>query len=141
MASVTQKCAYNSGSIRKNGTGWQLRYRKNGKTIYEQVRGTRKEADKVLRERLGKIESGNHVNKRKVTVGAYLAQWLPDFTDSKPLKPRTAQDYKQKIDCYTGPIADIPLQKLENSSLKALYNGMKARKLGNSTIATAYTVF
>ena len=66
---------------------------------HEQVRGTRKDADKVLRERLGKIESGNHVNKRKVTVGAYLAQWLPDFAESKPLKPRTAQDYKQKITC------------------------------------------
>jgi len=133
MASVTKR-AHNSGSIRKNGTGWQLRYRKNGKVIYEQVRGTRKDADKVLRERLGKIESGNHVNNRKVTVGAYLAQWLPDFAESKPLKPRTAQDYKQKINRYTGPISDIPLQKLENSSLKSLYNGMKAKKLGNSTI-------
>ena len=126
MAIVNQKRAYNSGSIRKNGKGWQLRYRKNGELIYEQVHGTRKQADRELRSRLGNIESGNHVSKRKLTVGIYLEQWLPGYSESKQLKPKTVQDYRQKIDCYTGPISDIPLQKLENDSLRSIYKGMKA---------------
>ena len=139
MGSVTKR-AYNSGSIRKNGKGWQLRYRKNGDLIYEQVHGTRKQADRELRSRLGNIESGNHVSKRKLTVGIYLEQWLPGYSESKQLKPKTVQDYRQKIDCYTGPISAIPLQKLENDSLRSIYKGMKARKLSNSTVDGVHRV-
>jgi hypothetical protein len=107
------KRAYNSGSIRKNGKGWQLRYRKNGELVYEQIHGTRKQADKELRDRLGKVESGNHVSKRKLTVGIYLAKWLQEYSESKPLRPKTAQGYKQLLDCYTEPLANIQIQKLD----------------------------
>ena len=140
MAIVTQKRAYNSGSIRKNGKGWQLRYRKNGELLYDQVHGTRKQADKELRDRLGKVESGNHVSKRKLTVGIYLAKWLQEYSESKPLRPKTAQGYKQLLDCYTEPLANIQIQKLDADALRAIYKDMKIRKLSNSTVDGLYRV-
>ena len=111
MANITKR-AYDSGSIRKKGRGWQIRYRKDGQRIYEQVNGTFKLAEKVLRERLVAIEKGEYVGKKKLTVGVYLQSWIETYATTN-CTAKTVQGYRQSINCYTGPIAGITLQKLD----------------------------
>jgi hypothetical protein len=44
--------------------------------ITETVRGTKKEAERVLRERLTAIENGDYVPKQKETVAQFMQRWL-----------------------------------------------------------------
>ena len=132
MAIVKQKRAYDSGSIRPQGRGWQIRYRKDGQRKYEQVNGTFKLAEKVLRERLVAIEKGEYVGKKKLTVGAYLQSWLETYAVTN-CTAKTVQGYKQSINCYTATIASITLQKLDATHIQPIYAGMIKRGLSNRT--------
>ena len=72
-----------NGSIRQRSKGtWQLRYdapaNGTGKRRYvsETVNGTKREAERTLRERLAAIENGGYVPRDKETVDAFLDRWL-----------------------------------------------------------------
>ena len=87
-----------NGSIRQRYKGtWQLRYEgpedATGKRsqVNETVQGTRKEADKVLRERLLAIETGNYVARSKETVGQFMtAKHVPrQFHGPRGDRPNT----------------------------------------------------
>ena len=132
MASVTKR-AYDSGSIRQKGRGWQIRYRKDGERKHEQVNGTFKQAEKVLRERLVAIEKGEYVGKKKLTVGVYLQSWIETYATTN-CTAKTVQGYRQSINCYTGPIAGITLQKLDATHIQPIYAGMIKRGLSNRTV-------
>jgi len=131
MANITKR-AYDSGSIRQKGRGWQIRYRKDGERKYEQVNGTFKQAEKVLRERLVAIETGEYVGKKKLTTSAYLQDWLETYAVTN-CTAKTVQGYKQSINCYTAAIASITLQKLDATHIQPIYAGMIKRGLSNRT--------
>ena len=131
MANITKR-AYDSGSIRQKGRGWQIRYRKDGQRKCEQVNGTFKLAEKVLRERLVAIEKGEYVGKKKLTVGVYLQSWLETYAVTN-CTAKTVQGYKQSINCYTATIASITLQKLDATHIQPIYAGMIKRGLSNRT--------
>ena len=132
MASVTKR-AYDSGSIRKKGRGWQIRYRKDGERKYEQVTGTFKQAEKVLRDRLVAIEKGEYVGKKKLTTNTYLHDWLETYAVTN-CTSKTVQGYRQSINCYTTTIAGITLQKLDATHIQPIYAGMIKRGLSNRTV-------
>jgi integrase len=132
MPNITKR-AYDSGSIRPKGRGWQIRYRKDGQRKYEQVTGTFKLAEKVLRERLVAIEKGEYVGKKKLTVGVYLQSWLETYATTN-CSAKTVQGYRQSINCYTEPIAGITLQKLDATHIQPIYAGMIKRGLSNRTV-------
>ena len=74
------------GSIRQRSRGtWQLRYdgppdtEGQRKQVSETVRGTRKEAERVLRERLTQAENGGLVAPSKETVEQYLNRWIESY--------------------------------------------------------------
>ena len=131
MANITKR-AYDSGSIRQKGRGWQIRYRKDGERKYEQVNGTFKQAEKVLRERLVAIEKGEYVGTKKLTTSAYLQDWLETYAVTN-CTAKTVQGYKQSINCYTAAIASITLQKLDATHIQPIYAGMIKRGLSNRT--------
>ena len=74
------------GSLEKRSKGsWRLRYDGptdvNGrrKQVTETVRGTRKEAEKVLGERVATAENGAYVPKAKDTVNSFLKKWIDTY--------------------------------------------------------------
>ena len=52
------------------------------------IHGSRRQADKALREKVGDVENGRYVPKVKQTVGEYLQEWL-DGTCATTLRQRT----------------------------------------------------
>ena len=102
-----------NGSISQRSKGtWQLRYDAppdgsgdltrhdeppggNGKRkqVNETVRGSRKEAEKVLRERLLAVESGNYVARNKETVGEFMESWLESYAAPRTT-PKTLMGYR-----------------------------------------------
>jgi integrase len=88
------------GSITQRSKGsWQLRFYgppdANGKQkqVNETVTGLRKDAERVLRERLTAIQNGGYVPKDKETVSQFLVRWLETYASTN-VTLRTLHGYK-----------------------------------------------
>jgi integrase len=129
------KRSYGSGNILERSPGvFLVRYRDNaGKRHNETVRGNRKKAEAVLTERRTSLETGSFSGKKKLTVGAYLQDWLETYAVTN-CTAKTVQGYKQSINCYTGPISGITLQKLDATHIQPIYAGMIKRGLSNRSV-------
>ena len=76
--------SYSSGSIRQNSANsFLVRYYNNaGKQVSETVRGNRKDAERVLRQRRVALETGDFIGRKKLTVNTYLQDWLDSYARS-----------------------------------------------------------
>jgi len=85
------------------------------------VKGTKKQAEKRLRELLTEHDQGMLIKPTKVTVGQYLDQWLQDSKGN--IAPNTAQTYAWFIDRHIKPVIGwIPLTTLRSEQLQKLYS-------------------
>lgn len=136
-----------NGSIRQRSRGtWQLRYDAppdaTGKRrfISETVKGSKKEAERVLRERLAAIENGGYVPKDKETVAEYLKRWMDTYAATNTTV-RTQHGYLGNIKRYIVPsIGDVALQGLTGRHIQMMYSGMLQRELSARTALHVHRV-
>ena len=136
-----------NGSIRQRSTGtWQLRYDAppdgTGKRrfISETFKGNKKDADRVLRERLAAIENGGYVGRDTETVGRFLTRWLETYAATNTTL-RTQEGYRGNIQRYIAPaIGSVELQKLTALHIQKMYAGLLERGLGNRTVLHVHRV-
>ena len=71
-----------NGSVRQRNKGsWEIRYglprdgEARRKFLSETVRGTKAEAQAVLRDRITALETGNYVEKDRETVAEFMTRW------------------------------------------------------------------
>lgn len=143
--------------IRQKSGSWRITVSlgKNPQTDkYEKYQetfcGTKREADKRLRELITQFEKGNIINPEKLTVGEWLDRWLGDAT--KSLVPKTVDGYRSIIENHLKPhLGNVPLSKLHPANLQAFYNLMlaegrrdnkksKGRKLSGTTVKNIHRV-
>ena len=137
-----------NGSIRKRGEkSWELtidlgkdsagkRRRK-----FVNVKGTKAEAQKKLRELLTTLDKGMSVDTSKATVAEFLEQWLTDYAETNTA-PRTVQGYRGVVRRYLVPsVGRIPLVKLTPQDVQSLYAGMLGKGLSAQTVVHAHRVF
>ena len=137
-----------NGSIRQRYKGtWQLRYEgpedATGKRsqVNETVQGTRKEADKVLRERLLAIETGNYVARSKETVGQFMTSWLEGYAASHTTL-RTLMGYRGNVTRYIAPhLGGVQMQTLSPRHIQNLHKWMLDKGLSNQSVVHAHRVF
>ena len=131
--------------IRRGKHSWRLKFdldRENGerRTRYLTVKGTRKEAEAELARHLSEAHRGILIDPSKVTVGAYLHQWLA----GRDLSPSSRQQYLDIIVRQVEPVlGQLVLQKLKPVDVKAWLSGLRRRdgsKLHPRTIHCAYRV-
>ena len=148
MTTTHIRRARGAGSIRQRTKGsWQVRYDgppdESGKPtkLSESVRGTRRDAERVLRERLGMVERGELVEKLETTVAAFLSQWLETYAASNTT-PRTQQGYKGSVARYILPaIGGVSLQGLRPQHIQKVYAQMLERGLSARTALHTHRVF
>lgn len=136
-----------NGSIRQRSKGtWQLRYdappAATGKRRFtsETVQGTKKEAERVLRERLAAIESGNYVARNRETVAQFMESWLSGYA-STHTSPRTLQGYRQKVRAYIIPrLGGVQLQTLTPRHVQDLHQWMLDKSLSHQTVTHTHRV-
>ena len=135
-----------AGSIRQRTEGsWQVRYDgppdESGKPtkVSETVRGSRRDAERVLRERLGAVERGELVEKSDETVAGFLRRWLETYASN--LEPRTQQGYRGNIERYVVPqVGGVKLQGLRPHHIQQVYACMLGRGLSHRTVVHAHRV-
>lgn len=91
---------------------------------------TRNEADELRQQALRDRRQGLLLVAGKVTVGAYLAEWLEMV---KPrLRPSTYRTYEGHVRLHITPeIGHVLLQKLEPWQVQAMLNNIRSSRPGN----------
>ena len=138
--------ARGAGSIRQRATGsWQVRYDgppdENGKPtkLSDTVRGSRRDAERVLRERLGTVESGAFVPKNIETVAEYRWRWMDTYAATNTTL-RTQQGYRVNIKRVAPMIGAIKLQGLQPVHIQKMYADLLERGLGAQTVLHTHRV-
>ena len=106
---------------------------------------TKKEAEAAYTEAAGRLLTNTYIEPSKVTVAAYLREWLDSTRAS--LRPSTWASYKRNVDTYILPrLGEVRLQQLACNQLDALYaellsaGGRDGRPLGPSTVRYVHRI-
>lgn len=134
------------GSLQQRSKGsWRIRYDGppdgNGKRkqVSETVQGTKTDAQRVLRERLGALETGTYVDNNKETVAQFLRRWL----DSHPkLRASSKQSYHYKIEsCVIPALGGLRLQKIRPGHIQKFYNDLLGQGFSPTTVHNVHAIF
>ncbi len=107
------------------------------------IRGTKRDADRTLREMLLALEKGTYVKPTRLTVGEWLIQWLETYAKVH-ITLRTQESYSSTVRGHLVPsLGSIPLtqlrpQHLENYYARALSLGRTDGKGGLSARSVLY---
>ena len=135
-----------TGTITRRGKkSWRIKYDmppgEDGvrRIAYVTVKGSEKDAQKMLRAKLSAIDDGVHVDPSKFTVGEYLDDWLKK---AAPLtaKARTLERYQEFVRLQIKPhLGDVKLQALRPKHMTDWHQALiDEGRLALSTIAAAH---
>ena len=122
-----------AGHVRQRGAGaWELKYdigrdplTGRRRVRYATVHGSKRDAQRELRERLGAVDKGQHADARKMTVGGWLSQWLVEARHN--VSPKTHERYSEIVTKHLVPaLGMIPLAKLAPAHVQSYYTGALA---------------
>jgi len=107
------------------------------------IRGSKRDAQRALREMLTAVEAGTYVKPSKLSLGEWLSQWLESYV-SIHTTPRTRESYRYIIKTHLLPaLGSIPLNQLRPQHLlncygRALVQGRVDGKGGLSARSVLY---
>src|SRR5947208_8368495 len=120
-----------TGHIRQRSPGsWEIRYTLGAdpatgkrKAATATVRGTKKDAERELRNRLVAIDKGDRVDPTKITAGEWFDRWL---SITKPeISPATYEHYQRFVDGYLKPrFGNLGLAKLARADVQQLFSDL-----------------
>ena len=152
MTSIKQK-SRNEGMIEQRTEGsWQITVEltpdASGKRrrIRKTVKGSKKDAQKVLRQILLERDENRSVSKSKVTVEQYLERWLEEYVDIS-LAESTKHKHRGQLNRYIyTTIGDLALQSLNTQHIKGVYTKMSngtltGKKLAPKTVIQLHSIF
>jgi hypothetical protein len=117
------------GHIRARGpNAWELKYDvgrdpRTGRRItkYTTVRGSKRDAQRELRNLLGAVDRGGVTDAGKMTVGAWLGQWLEEARHT--VSPKTHERYAEIVTQHLVPaLGLLPLAKLAPIHIQGFYS-------------------
>jgi integrase len=121
---------------------WHLGRGGDGKRRYgsKTIHGTKKEAEAALREVLRNRDLGVIVESRRVSLEAYLAEWIEKAARGR-LRPRTLRDYQYQIDHYITPeLGHLRLDRVTPLEIQGLVTKLSARGLSPASVRHTHAV-
>ena len=107
------------------------------------VKGTKRDAQRYLREVLLSLEQGSYVKPNKITLGEWLRQWLKDYV-SINTTDRTQESYSSIVEKHLIPslgklmLTDLPPQHIQSYYAEKLSKGRADGKGGLSARSVVY---
>jgi integrase len=129
---IMSKRSHGEGGIDQRGeNSFRLRWRANGKRHTKAFHGTKAEARAQLRNQIGAVDRGDHVDPSQITVGGWLDHWLgigAPGQRQEEVSERTRERYAQLLQEHVRPvIGDRPLQKLQPTEIDRVYTDLKSK--------------
>lgn len=124
------KRSHGDGAIDTRGENvHRLRYRVDGKRFTKTFHGSLSEARKELRALVRSGDTGDHVAPDKITVGAWIDQWIRAGAPGRKKKvvgQRTLERYEELLRVHVKPkLGGRPLQKLRATEIDELYGELE----------------
>jgi integrase len=107
------------------------------------VKGTKRDAERALREVLLSLEQGSYVKPNKITLGELLRQWLIEYA-SMNTTDRTQESYTSIIERHLIPalgrvsLIELQAQHIQGYYVKKLSDGRADGKGGLSARSVVY---
>ena len=107
------------------------------------IRGTKRDAERALREIMVSLEQGSYVKPNKITLGEWLGQWLRDYV-SLNTTDRTQESYSSIVGRHIIPslgnifITDLHPQQIQSYYADKLSKGRVDGKGGLSARSVVY---
>jgi integrase len=137
-----------AGHIRERGSSWEIKYDIGPDPItgkrrirYETIRGgSKRDAQRRLRELLGQVDRGTIADAGKMTTGQWLEQWLEECKHTVSLK--THQERAAFVHKHLIPaLGSIPLARLSPAHIQKHYtNALTSGRLDGKGGLSAQTV-
>jgi integrase len=117
-----------TGHIRQRTPGsWELRYSMGSdpatgkrRIATATVKGDRRTAEKELRRLLRTLDTGEHVDPSRMTVGQWLTAWLAAVRPE--VSPKSHERYAEIVENFLAPeLGALPITKLAPSHIQAAY--------------------
>jgi len=139
------------GSIRQRSKGsWEIFYDMPADPVTgkrrqksQTIKGTKRDAQRVLREVLLSLEQGSYVKPNKISLGDWLRQWLKDYV-SMNTTDRTQGSYTSIGECHLIPslgkvmLIDLQPQHIQSYYAEKLSKGRVDGKGGLSARSGVY---
>jgi len=109
----------------------------------QRVKGTKRDAERALREVLLSLEQGSYVKPNKIALGELLRQWLKEYA-SMNTTDRTQESYTSIIERHLIPalgrvsLVDLQAQNIQSYYAKKLSEGRADGKGGLSARSVVY---
>jgi integrase len=115
-----------------------VRYRDaSGKAHHETVGPSKKEAERVLAERMSEINRGVYEELRQSTFGQFAERWLEEYAKPR-LKPSTLDSYQRHFDLHLLPaLGRFPLAAISTGRIEELVNELLASGLSPKSVNNA----
>lgn len=129
----------NEGSVfKKPNDKWRAQVSLNGKRLsFTGV--TREECQNWVRKMLNQIDQGFRYESSQITLGEYLAEWLP--VHKIGIRPTTAIDYERVTNKYLIPrLGKIRLLDLRLANIEKFYTCLLLENVGVRTIRINHTI-
>lgn len=137
---------------RKNGYAWEITIemppdpitKKRNRTT-KTVKGTKKEAEQVLRKLIAEAEKGYHVTNNKITILEWVQTWIEVYITPN-VSPTTLSRYQGMINRYINPLlGSMQVQQLTTLAVQSWVNGLKVspasgKEMSAATIKHTYHV-
>lgn len=128
------------GTVTKKRNRWYICYyvgkdsSGNWKQKWEGSWETKKEAEKVLRQRISELEETFERKAEHCLLKVYLQNWLETYCEQR-LAPNTIRGYRVNIEKHIVPyIGDIRLDKLKPIDIQGLYTKLLKSGLSGTTV-------
>jgi len=139
------------GSIRQRSKGsWEIFYDMGADPVTgkrrqksQTIKGTKRDAQRRLREVLLSIEQSSYVKPNKITLGEWLSQWLRDYV-SMNTTDRTQESYSYIVEGHLIPslgkvvLSDLQPQDIQRYYAEKLNKGRTDGKGGLSGRSVVY---
>lgn len=117
-----------TGHIRQRSAGsWEIKWDAGTdpltgrrRTRFATVKGTKRDAQRALRERLGAVDRGEIPDAGKMTLGQYLEQWLT--AQESQVSAKTHERYSELVRGHLIPgLGAVKLGQLRAATIEAFY--------------------
>jgi integrase len=112
-----------TGHIRQRSPGsWEIRYKRDGKTVTRTIRGTKTEAQRALRQLLVDQDKGIAASApARLFVADWLHQWLA--LTATEVRPITAERYESAVRLYLAPaLGHLKLRDLSPVDIQTAFS-------------------
>jgi len=119
-------------------------YRVGRKQKWQTIGPNRKEAEKILAQRISEINNGTFHNPTEIIFNDFIDKWLDEYA-APSIKAHTLYKYKNALKCHVRPVlGEFYTSKISTNDIRGLMSALikkRSAKTANNILTMIKTIF